>query len=159
MTPMDQAERQRLEKGLQALGVTPEDFNTVQRQPTYELACAKLEEVKEKVRKAYKRLAFELHPDRTGNDIEKTELFKAVGQVKADIESLNINPPRPPPMMAPMSVMIPVVVVQYHGVGRPPTGHPAANGGVRQWGQGTGSATTVTTSWPVGVYVQRGPRR
>jgi hypothetical protein len=32
-----------------------------------------------KAKKNYKRLVFELHPDRTGNDPTKTELFKLLG--------------------------------------------------------------------------------
>lgn len=150
---MDPADRVRVEKGLLALGITAEDFNEVRRQRTYEEAVAKLEEVKEKVRKGYKKLAFELHPDRTGDDVEKTELFKIITQVKQDIESLQIERPRPVPVPVPM---IPVVMVQFGGIGRPPPGHPAAQGGVRQWG--SGSVTTVMF-YPTGVQVPRGPRR
>ncbi len=151
---MDAAERARIEGGLLALGVTPEDFNVIRRQRSFEDACAKLVEVKEKVRKAYRRLAFELHPDRTGNDPVKTDLFKAISKIRAEIEELELERPRP---MVPVPVGIPVIMVQYGGVGRPPPGHPAANGGFRQWGSGT--ATTTVTMWPVGVQVPRGPRR
>lgn len=153
---MDLAEQQRIDEGLRALGLTPDDFNTIQRQPTYETACQALDALKERVRKSFKKLVFELHPDRTGNDPVKTELFKTVTRIREDVEKLRINPP-PPPMVPFPGMGIPVVIIQYHGVGRPPQGHPAANGGVRNW---PGSdATTTVTMWPAGVHVVRGPRR
>lgn len=158
VTPMDAAERASIEAGLLALGVTPNDFNAVRVEPSFEGATAALERVKEKVRKAYKKLAFELHPDRTGNDPAKTELFKAVSKIRAEIDALTIERG---PLPVPVPVGIPVIIIQYGygGVGRPPPGHPAANGGVRQWGAGAGSATTTVTTWPTGVQVPRGPRR
>jgi hypothetical protein len=62
----------------------------------------KLEELKERVRKNYKRLVFELHPDRTGNDPVKTERFVLFGRIKDEFEKLQLQPRpvtqiRPPP--------------------------------------------------------------
>lgn len=153
---MKPEDRQRIERGLRALGISSGDFQAIRTATTLEVAQATLEAVKVKVRKAYKKLALDLHPDRTNGDPEKTDLFRVVTSVKNDIEALTIDRALPPP---PPQPMVPVIVIQYNGVGRPPPGHPAANGGVRQWRHGAGSATTTVTMWPAGVGIPRGPKR
>lgn len=87
---------------LSRLGVTPADLDVVRRTP-YPQSKEVLEGLKARVRSGYKRLAFELHPDRTGNDAEKTEEFKLLTRVREDFERLEVRPP-PPVMIMPVFV-------------------------------------------------------
>ncbi len=51
-------------------------------------------------KKAYRRLCYECHPDKTGNDPEKTERFKAINQAWAELENPELAKPieeREPP--------------------------------------------------------------
>lgn len=94
---MTQAEAFQL---LAQLGVRPEDLARVQRAPSFEAAKAQLEELKVRVRAAWKRAAFDLHPDRTGGDPEKTRLYTALNGVRQDFEGLEMRlPPPPPPVL------------------------------------------------------------
>jgi hypothetical protein len=99
---MDQAQTLT---ALDRLGVTRVDLDRVQRTP-YPASKAILDELKSRVRSNWKRLAFDLHPDRTGNDPDKTALFTMLNQVQREFESLEIQP-----RMVPMRV----VVVQHWG--------------------------------------------
>lgn len=89
------------------LGVQPAEMDALRRSPIEE-GKRKLEELKERVHKNYKRLAFELHPDRTGNDPEKTERFKLVGAIREDFSKLQLQAQ---PRMMPMPMRVPVGVV------------------------------------------------
>lgn len=95
---MDQATAVRL---LARLGVTPMDLQRVQQTP-YPESGKVLDELKVRVRANWKRLVFELHPDRTGNDPVKTEEFKAVTLIRDDFEKLQVQPrpqmPQPIPV-------------------------------------------------------------
>jgi len=99
--PMDQT---KVLEALRQLGINPQEIQALRFAP-YPRAQDMLAALKDRARKAYKRLALELHPDRTGNDPVKTDRFKLVGQVIADLDKLQIQPPPPPPP--------PVVHVQY----------------------------------------------
>jgi hypothetical protein len=81
------------------LGVNyPSDLQAIERMP-FEQGTKVLADLKERVRKGYKRLAFELHPDRTGNDPEKTERFKLLAQIRDRIEKITIQQRQPPPQI------------------------------------------------------------
>ena len=66
---------------------------------TIEEANTRFSEWKDQVKKNYKQLAIELHPDKTNSDPEKTHLFKLLTKLYQDIEklTLRIQPPQPPP--------------------------------------------------------------
>jgi hypothetical protein len=63
--------------------------------------------LKQEAKKLFKKLALELHPDRTQNDPEKTERFKVLVQVMEAIEQLRLQP-KPQPRMI-------TVIVQSYG--------------------------------------------
>lgn len=70
-----------------------------------------LDALKTKAKKGYARLAFELHPDKTGNDPEKTAQFRLLTEVRADIDALEadrIPEPVPEVRVAPVVVRPPV---------------------------------------------------
>jgi hypothetical protein len=98
---MADPQRARFLQGiLQDLGVSQDELAALQKCSLAE-GQRKLDELKERVRKNFKRLAFELHPDRTGNDPAKTERFKAICEVRDGFERLGLAPrPAPvPPVM------------------------------------------------------------
>lgn len=109
--PIDQA---KLFAALRELGIPPEDLQVLPRLP-FPQAQEKLRIMRQIARKNYKRLAFELHPDRTGNDPVKTEKFKLLGQILTDFDKIEVRPAPPPP---PMPVRQPMPV-QWVQVGRP----------------------------------------
>ncbi len=83
-------------EALRELGVRlPEDLDAVRHAPSFEAGQAKLAELKERARRNFKHLAFELHPDRTGGDPEKTERFKRIAQAHGEVEKLQLQR-RPP---------------------------------------------------------------
>lgn len=73
------------------LGVTAEDLGRVQALP-YPESARLLGELKERVKKNWRKLAGELHPDVTGNDPEKTEEFVRLNRVREDFEKLVVAP-------------------------------------------------------------------
>lgn len=99
------------------LGVNyPSDLQAIERMP-FEQGTKVLADLKERVRKGYKRLAFELHPDRTGNDPEKTERFKLLAQVRDRIEQITIQPRQAPPQIQVQQVVfrqVPCGVIFRH---------------------------------------------
>ena len=79
----------------------PADLQAIERLP-YNQGVKALASLKDRVRKGYKHLAFELHPDRTGDDPVKTEQFKLLAQVRDQVEKMELQPPSqvkamPPP--------------------------------------------------------------
>lgn len=74
------------------LGITPADLESLRRLP-HEEAVKELAALKDKVRRQWKRAAFELHPDRTGGDPEKTALFQALSSAKEVFENFQIPEP------------------------------------------------------------------
>lgn len=77
---------------LQLLGVSAAEVEGLRNLP-YPDACTKLEALKERVRKNWRRLAFELHPDRTGNDPDKTALFRALALMRERFEQMTLPVP------------------------------------------------------------------
>jgi hypothetical protein len=58
-----------------------------------------LKRIQEHAKPQYKKLAFELHPDRTGGDESKTRMFSEVTAANKWLQELKINPPPPQPVM------------------------------------------------------------
>lgn len=92
----------RLAAALQELGVTPAALQAVRMAPP-EKAKLMLDELKAIAKARYRKLAFELHPDRTNGDPAKTEKFTFLSQVIKQIEAMEYRaaPPPPPMMRAP----------------------------------------------------------
>lgn len=111
-------------RAMQLLNLSQEDFRSIEQAPTLEAGQQMLAALKERMKKQFRKVALELHPDRTNNDPVKTDEFKLVAAVVDDIEKLGLH--RPPPR--PMPVRIVLRTVRYHS--------------------GTGSTgTTFTTSF------------
>ena len=88
-------------EALRELGVNiPNDFDQIQRLP-FPQAKQMLNDLKERVKKSFRKIAPELHPDKTGGDSVKTEKFKLLVQVQQAFEKIDIQPrmPAPPPMV------------------------------------------------------------
>jgi len=68
------------------LGVSQADL---QRAQTSQRA---LDALKAQLKKSYKRLALECHPDRTKDDPEKTVLFQLATHVVKEIEAMEAHP-------------------------------------------------------------------
>lgn len=126
--PMDQT---KVLEALRQLGINPQEIQALRFAP-YPRAQDMLAALKDRARKTYKRLALELHPDRTGNDPVKTDLFKLVGQVLADLDKLQIQPPPPP--VAHIQYTVPITWVQVSQVSTSST---------------TGTATSMNPSYVV----------
>lgn len=139
--PLDPAKIQGV---MRDLGVAPADVDALRRMP-FEAAVKHLEELKERVRKNFKRLALELHPDRTGGDAEKTERFKVVSSIKDEFEKLQIRPVpvRPPPVVtvAPPPPVRVVRVVTWTSAGAAYTSRA--------------TGTTVTVGIPFNIATMR----
>lgn len=103
---------------LNEMGITPLDFQVIQTAPSFKEAQRLLEALKDKAKAGFKRLAFEYHPDRTGNDPAKTAKFKLAATVKDDVEKLQVNPPRPV-MQVPFIQVIQIVYSQAQPFQRP----------------------------------------
>lgn len=91
---MTQISQQNMQRALTALHISPSEFNDIRTAPFHE-AKKLLQELKSKAHQNYKQLAFELHPDRTQGNEEKTELFKLLGQVLGEINKMTISPAPP----------------------------------------------------------------
>jgi len=124
-----------LEDLLLALGVQPVEIQRLYTLP-HDEASRHLGVLKERVRQNWRKCAFELHPDRTGNDPQKTERFRALLILKDKFEQMTLPEPQPAraePVTAYTS-MPPTPGVVYGQVRvrppRPPvrrTGHVVAN--------------------------------
>lgn len=106
---MDQATAVHL---LARLGVHPADLLRVKSTP-FPQSAAILNDLKARVRSNWKKLAFELHPDRTGNNSEKTAEFQALTRLRDDFERLTVSA-TPPPRPAGFTVGF-VRAVKVHG--------------------------------------------
>lgn len=79
---------------LRLLDVHPAEIESLYRLPHVE-ASRVLEGLKDRVRRNWRKVAFELHPDRTGNDSEKTAQFRALLVLKDKFEQMSLPAPRP----------------------------------------------------------------
>jgi hypothetical protein len=80
---------------LHELGVSQEDVDAVQRAVREAKSSAHaeraLEEFKAKARRGWRRRAFELHPDRTGGDADKTKRFVELQQLMQKVEAMRVD--------------------------------------------------------------------
>lgn len=74
------------------LGITEAELRDLSKLAFRE-AESLLQRLKMRAKKNYKRLAFELHPDRNGGDLEKTELYCLVTRVQQAFEKMESRPP------------------------------------------------------------------
>jgi hypothetical protein len=73
------------------LGISREDLIHIKTEPSGTQARAALEALRQRTKKAYKRAVRELHPDRTGGDPEKSDLFRAVSEVYQEISGVKLK--------------------------------------------------------------------
>lgn len=92
---MDQA---TLVRALGALGVQVQVLDHLRGVP-FQQAVEGLKRIQEAAKPAYKKLALELHPDRTGGDEAKTRLFSEVTMAHKWLQDLKVQPPPPQPVM------------------------------------------------------------
>lgn len=85
----------QLQAALPYFGVSQEEIRAVQTKPSFEAAVQALADLKARVKKNYKRAVRELHPDVTGNDAAKTEIFRTLTEMVDGFEKLEVR--RPPP--------------------------------------------------------------
>jgi hypothetical protein len=108
---------------LQLLGVDPKELAAVRCADSWEEGAPVLAALQQKVRREFKHLARELHPDATGGDTEKEEAFKVVKTVVDGILDLELRlRPEPASTATTYTTTSPFVTV-YPGVtisvGRP----------------------------------------
>lgn len=91
----------RILEALRELGVqVPQDIDTIRAAPSFGEAQSRLAALKERIHKNFRKLAFELHPDRTGGDEAKTEHFKLLVQIKDGFDKVRLQQaPRPQHMV------------------------------------------------------------
>lgn len=99
-------------RAMQLLQLTKDDFTSIERATSFVVGQQALEALKERAKKQFKKLAFELHPDRTNNDPAKTEDFKLISAAVDDLEKLQLRPPPPP---RPVMPTIRIVFRSYGG--------------------------------------------
>lgn len=81
---------------LDQLGLTTEKFEQVRRARSVPEAEQLLLRLKAQAKRCYRQATRKLHPDLTGNDPKKTELFRILTEVMEKVDNLKIQPqPRP----------------------------------------------------------------
>jgi uncharacterized protein YeeX (DUF496 family) len=86
-----QCSKQEIELAEKWLGFSLKSFEFIQTVRSLEEAQVILLDVQKKIRANWKRVALELHPDRTGNDEEKTKIFKALSNVVDEVERQKVT--------------------------------------------------------------------
>ena len=78
------------------LGAIPERLRAIQLAPNLKVAAARLKSLKKDVHETFKKLAFELHPDRHAGDKAKEEELKRLQGARDWIKNLRIEIRRMP---------------------------------------------------------------
>lgn len=86
---------QTLESLLLQIGFAPEDFNRVRRAHTRAEAVELLASLKDRFKPAFKRKIFELHPDRTHGDPEKSKQLQILINFARDLDELKVPEENP----------------------------------------------------------------
>lgn len=81
------------------MGVTEQRVMAIQAAPSFKESKVRLGALKADAKAAYKKLAFQYHPDRNPGDAAAEAKFKALGAVLKEIEKLEVQPPTPQPVM------------------------------------------------------------
>lgn len=81
------------------MGLTDERIQAIQKAPSFEEGKRRLDTLKAEAKAAYKKLAFKYHPDRNKDDPEAEAKFKALTKLLNEIQSFELAPMRPPPVM------------------------------------------------------------
>jgi hypothetical protein len=115
------------QRGLDLLGLKQAEFQAVLAQGDLARATAALDELKKRAKKAFRKAALDLHPDRNP---ERESDFQLANNVHEIIQGLSLNR-RPPPPPRPHYQNVRVVVVR----------------GSWSSGGATTSYTTSTTTW------------
>jgi phage-related protein len=68
------------------LGITQADLSRAS------MSERSLQALQRRVKKAYRKLVMELHPDRTNDDPDKARLFQLAGKVVEEIEKMDAHP-------------------------------------------------------------------
>lgn len=113
--------------GLRELGFGPADLQAcLQGAKTLEEANTRIEALKGAIRKSFRKAAFDLHPDRGGDE----EAFKRLNAIMQAVEAMEAyrQPPRPTPRPHPQ---VRVTVVTHHYGGG--TGTTTSTGGWGEW--------------------------
>ncbi len=92
---------QQILQALGLLGISPMEFQNVRRSTSVEEANKKLDDLRDRAKKAFRQQAVKLHPDVNGGDPVKTEQFKLLNTFLAEIANLKVVA-RPMPMPRPM---------------------------------------------------------
>ena len=87
-----QMHRAEAAQALLELGISPGDIAKIRSAPL-PMAKELLARLKAQARKQYKKLALELHPDRTGGDPAKTERFTLLTRIFEDFNKLQVQAP------------------------------------------------------------------
>lgn len=120
MRPVSPAERADLARGRELLGIGPGNLAGLQGARTREQAAAVLAAFQAEIKRRWRDLAIQLHPDHGGS----ADDFRCAKKAADWAAGLRIQPVRPRPMRV---YVVQTVVVTFNG--------------------GTGSAATNTTVW------------
>ena len=89
----------QLKQAMSLLGLTPEDF--------WDVTPAALRDLQKRAKLAYKDVVLQYHPDKTGGDPKKTEIFRHVTDVLAEISDLKYPvEPRPKVKLSKMTLRL-----------------------------------------------------
>ena len=80
---------------LEVLGLSMAEVRAVRCAPDEDTGEEAKKRLQRKVKKAWKRVAFELHPDRHDGDEEKAALFKIVKVVVDELQEIRVGIERP----------------------------------------------------------------
>lgn len=76
---------------LAALGLSLDVLRWVEEAPTSKEGLKRLRLVQDLARRNYRSACKDLHPDRTGNDPTRTELFKVVVELNRRIQNMKLS--------------------------------------------------------------------
>lgn len=132
------------------MGLHPADFQDVRLAPNAEEAARRLEKLRARFRAGFKKLAFDLHPDRTGGDPQKTEDFKALIQLRDGFDKLRVPEFSPEP-----EVRVYSSTVVFNN---PPPPSPKRKVVIHYYPRSEGGRATVTTEESAGRVAGMAPR-
>lgn len=115
------------------LGFTAACVDQLRRMP-FEGAQVRLDELKKEARKLYRKLVYQLHPDRNPDDPDAGTKLQVLSDVLKQIEGLKLQRAAPPPIMH----------VQFHPSMQVQRVHMHRYNGTTSGYSSTSTSTTVT---------------